>query len=99
MLKNVIVPQLVDMLSSENSPLQSKCALILSKLGQYGEHELTWKSFSTSDSFVEDMRALMPKNVIVAQLVDMLSSEKSQLQSSGAYNLSWLANYGEHRLT
>ena len=45
------------------------------------------------------MRALMPKDDIVSQLVHMLSSENSQLQRSGASTLSRFAEHGEHEFT
>ena len=56
------------------------------------------EAFSISDSFVEDMRASMPKNVIVPQLVDMLSSKNSDVKRSGAGALSEFSQYGEHEL-
>ena len=96
MPKDVIVPQLVDMLSSENSDVKRSGADTLSEFAKYGEHELAWKSFSISDSFVEDMRALMPKDIIVPQLVDMLSSENSDVKWSGAFTLRRFGKYGEH---
>ena len=68
MPKDVIMPQLVHMLSNENSDVQRCGADTLSEFAEYGEHELAWKSFSISDGVLEDMRALMPKNVIMTQL-------------------------------
>ena len=51
-----------------------------------------------SNGCSEDMRALMQKDDIVSQLVHMLSSENSQVQSRGASTLSNFAQYGEHKL-
>ena len=98
MPKNAIVPQLVDMLSSENNDVKRSGAGALSEFSQYGEHELPWKSFTISDSLAEDMRASMPKDIIVPLLVDMLSSENSKVKRSGAETLSEFAQYGQHRL-
>ena len=52
------------------------------------------EAFSISDSFVEDMRASMPKDVIVPHLVDMLSSENSDVKGSGAMTLLEFAKDG-----
>ena len=38
----------------------------------------------------------MPKDVIVSQLVDMLSSANSYVKRSGAYSLSEFTQYGQH---
>ena len=41
----------------------------------------------------------MPKDVIVPQLVDMLSSENSDVKWIGAFSLTRFGQYGEHKLT
>ena len=98
MLKDDIVSQLVHMLSSEKSQVHKRGASTLSKFAKYSRHELTGKSFSMSDGFLEDMRALMPKEVILPKLVNMLLNENCDVQSSSASTLSDFAQYGEHEL-
>ncbi len=51
---------------------------------------------SISDDFLVEMQALMPKDVIISQLVHMLSSE--EVKRSGANALSMFAQYGKLEL-
>ena len=90
-----IMSLLVHMLRSRNSDVQRSGASTLSTFAQYGELELASKPFSFAEVLLEDMRALMPKDDIVSQLTLMLSSEHSQVQSTGASTLSEFAQYGE----
>ena len=98
MPKDGIVSQLVHMLSSEKSQVHERGASTLSKFAKYSKHGLAGKSFGISDSFLEDMRALMPKHVILPKLVNMLSGEDCDVQSVGAFTLLDFAQYGEHKL-
>ena len=54
MPKDVIMTQLVHMLSSGNNQSQSTVAHILSRFAQYGELEFAWKPLSF-DGCLEDM--------------------------------------------
>ena len=95
---DVIVTQLVNMLSSENSDVKRSGADTLSVFAQYGQHRLAWKSFSISHKFIENMRALMRKDVILTPLINMLASEDSDVKRSGAETLLEFAKDGQHVL-
>ena len=91
-----IISQLVHLLSSGNVAGSS---YTLSDFANYGEHELAWKPFNNPDScLLEDVRALMPKDAIIAQQLCMLSSEDSGLQESAACMIGEFAQYGKHEL-
>ena len=98
MPKHDIISQLVHMLSSENCEVQHNSIEALSDFAQYGEHDLAWKLFNDSDGCSEDIRASMPKDAIISQLVYMLSSEDSDIQGA-AFLLSDFVGYGEHELS
>ena len=98
MPKHDIIPQLVHILSSENSELQKCGTDTLLEFARSGEHVLAWNPFSNSDGCLEDVRALMPKDGIISQLVHMLSSENSAVQVTGLFGLSKFLQFGEREL-